>query len=277
MPVPGDEDYVGSDFTICREPNAPPVQSLSAMMRAQSISFATPSGPSLYTSTNPARSGASLSTASAAAPQFRLISLLSSAPAALPSLRTAAPTLLSGIPALSFAAATVPSLCPPLQNLNANEVLPNFSANPTLGVNLPAQAVHHTYNVMAVASQDLTKLTLDPSRTRIKQIIANLRSSINTYRIEEVVPFNLRNYLKMKFASLYPNSKEERALCAHFLTWDKHVFCLMLDQAFPETGHYSQGAQTSVEKISQFSLCFDLGKESVEQATTCKEQPQHYL
>ena len=122
VPVSGDEDYVESDFTICREPNAPPFQSLSAMMRAQSISFATPSVPSLHTSTNPARSGASLSTASAAAPQFRLSSLLSSAPAALPSLRTAAPTLLSGIPALSFAAATVPSL----QNLNANEVLPNF-------------------------------------------------------------------------------------------------------------------------------------------------------
>ena len=92
MPVPGDEDYVDGDFTICREPNAPPVQSLSAIMRAQSIAFATPSVPSLYTSTNPARSGAS---ASAAAPQFRLSSLLLSAPAAAPSLRTAAPTLLS--------------------------------------------------------------------------------------------------------------------------------------------------------------------------------------
>ena len=41
----------------------------------------------------------------------------------------------------------------------------------------------------------------------------------------------------------------------------------MLDQAFPETGHYSQGAQTFIEKITQFSLCFDLGKETVEQTT----------
>ena len=79
VPVPGDEDYQDGDFTICREIDAPPVQSLSAMMRAQSISFATPSVPSIHSSTNPARSGASLSTASAAAPQFRLSSLLSSA------------------------------------------------------------------------------------------------------------------------------------------------------------------------------------------------------
>ena len=55
VPVPGDEDYVDGDFTICREPSAPPVQSLSAIMRAQFISFATPSVPSLYTSTNPVR------------------------------------------------------------------------------------------------------------------------------------------------------------------------------------------------------------------------------
>ena len=75
VPVPGDEDYMDCDFTICREPNAPPVQSLSAIMRAQFISFATPSVPTLYTSTNPAHSGASLSTASAAAPQFGLYRL----------------------------------------------------------------------------------------------------------------------------------------------------------------------------------------------------------
>ena len=60
VPVPGDENYVDGDFTFCREPNAPPVQSLSAIMRAQFISFTSPSVPSLYTSTNPARSGASL-------------------------------------------------------------------------------------------------------------------------------------------------------------------------------------------------------------------------
>ena len=47
VPVPGDEDYQDGDFTICREIDAPPVQSLSAMMRAQSISFATPSVPSI--------------------------------------------------------------------------------------------------------------------------------------------------------------------------------------------------------------------------------------
>ena len=58
VPVPGDEDYVDADFTICREPNAPPIQSLSAIMRAKSISFATPSVPSIYSSTNPARPGA---------------------------------------------------------------------------------------------------------------------------------------------------------------------------------------------------------------------------
>ena len=109
VPVPGDEDYVDGDFTICREPpSVLPIQSLSAIMRTQFASFAIPSVPSLYNSTNPARSGASLLSASAAAPQFRFSILLSSASAAAVNLRTGAPTLLSGIPALSFAAATVP-------------------------------------------------------------------------------------------------------------------------------------------------------------------------
>ena len=37
VPVPGDEDYVESDFTICREPNALPVQSLSAIMLTKNV------------------------------------------------------------------------------------------------------------------------------------------------------------------------------------------------------------------------------------------------
>ena len=146
-------------------------------------------------------------------------------------------------------------------------MLPNFSANQALGNSAIPQpsTTHQIYNVMAVASQDLVKLTLDPTRSRIKQIIANLRSSINTYRIEEVVPFDLRNYLKMRFAALFPTSEVDRELCSQFLTWDKDVFCNMLDAAFPETGHYTQGAQTFLEKITQFSLCFDLAKPSIEQ------------
>ena len=52
VPIPGDENYVDGDFTVCRGPQVPPVQSLSTIMRAQFISFATPSVPSLYTSTN---------------------------------------------------------------------------------------------------------------------------------------------------------------------------------------------------------------------------------
>jgi hypothetical protein len=40
------------------------------------------------------------------------------------------------------------------------------------------------------------------------------------------------------------------------LTWDKDFFSQML-AAFPETEHYAQGAQTFLEEISQFDLCFD--------------------
>ena len=135
VPVQQDEDYIDFDFTMCREPPIlPPPQSLSAILRT---TFATPSVPSLFNSTNPAPSGASLSSASAAVTQFRLSSLLSSASAAALSLRTGATTVLSGIPALSFAAATVLTL----QNSNAGEVLPNFSANLTLCVNLPAHVI----------------------------------------------------------------------------------------------------------------------------------------
>ena len=96
VPVPGDEDYVDCDYTISREPPILlPAQSLSAILRT---TFATPSVPSSSTQENSTRSGASLSSASAAAQSFR----------------TGAPTVLSGIPARSFAAATVPTLVPPL-------------------------------------------------------------------------------------------------------------------------------------------------------------------
>ena len=48
VPVPGDEDYVESDFTMCREIDAPPVQSLSAMMPAHTRKqFRLPLHPSL--------------------------------------------------------------------------------------------------------------------------------------------------------------------------------------------------------------------------------------
>jgi hypothetical protein len=69
---------------------------------------------------------------------------------------------------------------------------------------------------MAVPSQDLTKLTMNhPTRPRVKQIVAKLRSPVNTYRIEEVALFNLLNYLEMKFASFFPTSEFDRKACAH--------------------------------------------------------------
>jgi hypothetical protein len=100
---------------------------------------------------------------------------------------------LPGISALSFAATTIPTSVPPLRNSVTGEVLPNFSVNSALGFPASAQpatapTTQQIYNVMAVPSQDLTKLVIDPSRTRILQIIANLRSSINTHTTEEIVP-----------------------------------------------------------------------------------------
>jgi hypothetical protein len=41
----------------------------------------------------------------------------------------------------------------------------------------------------------------------------------------------------------------------------------MLDAAFPETGHYTQGAQSFLEKVTQLNLCFDLNKPNIEQNT----------
>jgi hypothetical protein len=70
----------------------------------------------------------------------------------------------------------------------------------------------------------------------------------------------------MTLASLFPNSESDREACAFFLTWkEDFFFCQMLDTTFPETGHNTQGAQTFLEKISQFCLCFDLSKPSIEQ------------
>ena len=267
-PMPGDEDFVdqtSADFSI-EATNVPQ----SDLSRIAASDFSSPSFPSLAKSTNPVRLGAPLSSALAAASQSRLrSSLLSSTSVASLPTRVGVPSLLPGISSLSFAATTIPSQVPPIRSSITGETLANFSANQTLGLNASASATttHQIYNVMAVPSQDLTKLTVNPTRSRVKQIIANLRSSINTYRIEEIVPFDLRNYLKMRFAALFPSSEEEREKCAFFLSWDKEFFCEMLDHAFPETGHYTQGAQTFLEKISQFSLCFDLSKPHVEQVT----------
>jgi hypothetical protein len=48
-------------------------------------------------------------------------------------------------------------------------------------------------NVMAVASQDLIKLCMDPTGTRIMRINAGLRSSIKTNTIEEIFRHHPRN------------------------------------------------------------------------------------
>jgi hypothetical protein len=91
-------------------------------------------------------------------------------------------------------------------------VLPNFSAFHALGAGASAQppTTQHIYNVVAVASQDLTVLTMNPNRKLILQIIANLRSTINTNRIEEIVPFHLRSYIKMQFAGLFNHPEQDR-------------------------------------------------------------------
>jgi hypothetical protein len=148
-------------------------------------------------------------------------------------------------------------------------VLPNFSAFQALGAAASAQptTTQQIYNVMAVASQDLPVLTMNPSRKLILQIIANLRSTINTNRIEEIVPFHLRSYVKIQFASLFNHSEKDREACAHFLSWSKEDFCTAFDAAFPEVGHYSQGAQTFIEKITQLNLAFDLAKPKIELTT----------
>jgi hypothetical protein len=84
----------------------------------------------------------------------------------------------------------------------------------------------------------------------------------------------------MKFASLFPTLESDCEACAHFPTWDKDFFCQMLDAAFPETGHYTQGAQTFLEKVSQFNLIFDLAKPPLEQQSDnlldkiCEEQTE---
>jgi hypothetical protein len=102
-------------------------------------------------------------------------------------------------------------------------VLPNFSAFHALGAGVSAEptTTRQTYNVMAVASQDLTVLKMNPPRKLILHIIANLRPTINTNRIEEIVPFHLRSYVKMQFAGLFNHSEKDREDCAHFLSWSR--------------------------------------------------------
>jgi hypothetical protein len=176
---------------------------------------------------------------------------------------------LSGNSSLGFASTTRPTVVPPTRFLNTGKVLPNFSAFHALGVDAsaPPTTTRQTYNVMAVASQDLTVLKMNPPRKLILQIIAILRSTINTNRIEEIMPFHLRSYVKMQFAGLFNHSEKDREDCAHFLSWSKENFCLALDAAFPEVGHYSQGAQTFIEEITQVNLCFDIFKPKVERIT----------
>jgi hypothetical protein len=55
----------------------------------------------------------------------------------------------------------------------------------------------------------------------------------------------------MQFAGLFNHSEQDREACAHFLSWSTEDFCTALDAPFPEVGHYSQGAQTFIEKINQ--------------------------
>ena len=83
--------------------------------------------------------------------------------------------------------------------------------------------------------------------------------------MEEIETFTLRNNIKMKFRALFSSSTLDRAACAHNLSWNRDLFCSMLDAAFPETGHYTQGAQSFFEEV--INLCFDLNKPNFEQNT----------
>ena len=62
------------------------------------------------------------------------------------------------------------------------KVLPNFLGNQTFNFDAPAQpsATHQIYNVMAFATQDLTKLTTNPPRKLVLQVIANLLSPVQS-------------------------------------------------------------------------------------------------
>ena len=270
VPVPGDEGFVDqmTELEIAERSESSSVapSDISQIAAGPSTS---PAFPSFNSTTNPVRFGVPLSSTSVANPQFILTGSLSSTSVATPHLSRGAMPTLSGNSSLNFASTTRATVVPPTRNLTTGEVLPNFSAFQALGAGAfaPPTTTQQIYNVMAVASQDLTVLTMNPSRKLILQIIANLRSTINTNRIEEIVPFHLRSYVKMQFAGLFNHSEQDREACAHFLSWSKEDFCSALDAAFPEVGHYSQGAQTFIEKITQLNLAFDLAKPKIERTT----------
>jgi hypothetical protein len=90
------------------------------------------------------------------------------------------------------------------------------------GASAQPTTTQQIYNVMAVASKDLTVLRMNLSRKLILQIISNLRSTINTNRIEEIVPFHLRSYVKVQFAGLFNHSEQDREACARFLSWPNY-------------------------------------------------------
>jgi hypothetical protein len=138
--------------------------------------------PSLLNATNPMRFGAPLSSTSVATPQFLLTGPLSSTSIAAPPLRVGIPTSLPGGSILSYAATSIPTVVPPIRNSMTGKVLPNFLGNQTFGFDAPAQpsATHQIYNVMAFATQDLTKLTTNPPRKLVLQVIANLLSPVQS-------------------------------------------------------------------------------------------------
>ena len=83
-----------------------------------------------------------------------------------------------------------PNCCPAASKLVDGGSAAKFLANQTLGFGGFAQlaTTHQIYNVMTVASQDLTRLTMNPPRKLVLQVIANLKSSINTQTPEQIVP-----------------------------------------------------------------------------------------
>jgi hypothetical protein len=228
VPVPGHEGFVDqmTDLEIAeRSEFSSAAQSDISQIAALGLPSASPAFPAFNSTTNPVRFGVPLSSTSVATPQFRLNRSLSSTSVATPHPSRGVISKLSGNSSvLSFASTTRATVVPPTRILNTGEVLPNFSAFHALGAGASAQptTTQQIYNVMAVASKDLTVLRMNLSRKLILQIISNLRSTINTNRIEEIVPFHLRSYVKVQFAGLFNHSEQDREACARFLSWPNY-------------------------------------------------------
>jgi hypothetical protein len=159
VPVPGDEGIVDqmTDLEIAERSESSSVAQSDISQIAAGSSTST-AFPSFISTTNPVRFGVPLSSTSVATPQFLLSGSLSSTSVATPHLSRGVISTLSGNSSLNFASTTRATVVPPTRTLNTGEVLPNFSAFQALGAGASAQptTTQQIYNVMAVASQDLT-------------------------------------------------------------------------------------------------------------------------